>query len=138
MKEWILKIIAGLLLINALGTLALSQVHILAITKIFAPEIGFYLFFFIIFGLTTAFNAYLADKHTNILLYIFTSFLVIGAGLIYLNLMRGDVAGQENLTMSDEAIRNSWWLVIISLIIYGAGLIILPVLSWGNIKPAKI
>lgn len=138
MKEWILKILAALLLINALGTLALSQIHILAITKIFAPEIGFYLFFFIIFGLTTAFNAYLADKLTSILLYIFTSILAIGAGLIYLNLMQGDVAAQDALTMSDIAIRNSWWLVIGSLVIYTAGLIILPVLSWGKIKTAEI
>ena len=138
MKEWVLKILAGLLLINALGTLALSQIHILAITKIFAPEIGFYLFFFIIFGITTAFNAYLADKLTSILLYIFTSILAIGAGLIYLNLMQGDVAAQDALTMSDIAIRNSWWLVIGSLVIYAAGLIILPVLSWGKIKTAEI
>ncbi len=137
MKDLIIKIIAALLLITALGTLALSQVHILAITKIFVPEIGFYLFFFIIFGLTTAFNAYLADKRSSILLYIFTSFLVIGSGLIYLNLMQGDVAAQENLTMSDADIRNSWLLVIISLIIYTVGLVILPVLSWGNLKTAE-
>ena len=138
MKEWTIKIASGFLLLNALGTLALSQVHILAITKIFAPEIGFYLFFFVIFGLTTGFNAYLANKRTNILLFIITSFLVIGAGLIYLQIMQGDVTKQAALTMNDAAIRNSWWLVIISLIIYGAGLIILPVLSWGNMETAEI
>lgn len=138
MKEWAIKIAVGFLLINALGTLAVSQVHILAITKIFAPEIGFYLFLFVIFGLTTGFNAYLAEKRSNILLFIFTSFLVIGAGLVYLNIMQGDVAAQDTLTMSDEAIRNSWWLVIISLIIYGVGLVILPILSWGNIETAEI
>ena len=138
MKEWAIKIAVWVLLINGLGTLALSQVHILAITKVFAPEIGFYLFLFVIFGMTTGFNAYLAKKRTNILFYIFTSFLVIGAGLIYLQIMQGDVTKQAALTMNDAAIRNSWWLVIISLIIYGAGLIILPVLSWNNQEIAEI
>ena len=138
MKEWAIKIAVGFLLLNALGTLALSQVHILAITKIFAPEIGFYLFLFVIFGLTTGFNAYLANKRTNILLFIFTSLLVLGAGFVYLQIMQTDVAAQEQLTMSDEAIRNSWYLAIISLGIYAAGLIILPILSWGNVATAEI
>lgn len=138
MKKWIFKIVVVIVLINALVTLALSQVHILAITKVFAPEIGFYLFLFVIFGLTTGFNAYLADKRTSILLFILTSALVIGSGLIYLWIMQGDVAEQDALTMSDEAIRNSLILIIVSLAIYVAGLIIVPLLGWGNVKTAEV
>ena len=41
MKERILTILRYVALANALGQLALSQVHILAITKVFAEEIGF-------------------------------------------------------------------------------------------------
>ena len=62
MKELLRKIMVGLLLVTALGQLAVSQVHIMASTKIFAAEIGIYMFFFIIFGLTMAFNAYLLKK----------------------------------------------------------------------------
>lgn len=137
MKEWVFRTAAVILMINALATLALSQVHILAITQIFAPEIGIYLFLFVIFGLTTAFNASLAEKRTSILLFILTSFLVIGFGLIYLWIMQGDVAEQDTLTMSSEDIRNSWVLIIVSLAIYVAGLILVPLLGWGNVETAE-
>ncbi len=66
MKDLILKVIVGLLLISALGELAMSQIHIQAITRIFANEIGIYLFLFIIFGLTTAFNAYLLENRNKL------------------------------------------------------------------------
>lgn len=138
MKKWILRSTILLVLVNALATLALSQVHILAITKIFATDIGFYLFLFVIFGLTTGFNAYLANKRASIVLYIFTSFLVITSGFIYLRIMQGDVAQQEALTMSDEAIRNSFNLAVASLVIYTAGLIIVPLLGWSRVETAEI
>ena len=47
MKALGLKVMVGILLITALGQLAVSKIHILASTKVFASEIGFYLFIFI-------------------------------------------------------------------------------------------
>ena len=134
MKEWILKIVVGMMLISALGELAMSQIHIQAITKIFANEIGFYLFLFIIFGLTTAFNAYLLEKRTGLIILAISGLLAVGAGYIYLDLMQTDVAAQASLTMAD--VRTSWLLVSISMGIYLVGLVVVPMLAWGTIKKA--
>lgn len=136
MKELLLKIIVGIMLINALGELAMSQIHIQAITKIFANEIGIYLFLFIIFGLTTAFNAYLLEKRTGLILLTLSGLMTVGAGYIYLNIMQTDVAAQEALTMAD--VRTSWLLMIISTGIYLVGLLVVPVLTWGKTKAAGI
>ncbi|MCB0130443.1 MAG: hypothetical protein KDD78_06330 [Caldilineaceae bacterium] len=132
MKEWTLKIVVGMMLISALGELAMSQIHIQAITKIFANEIGFYLFLFIIFGLTTAFNAYLLEKRTGLIILAISGLLAVGAGYIYLDLMQTDVAAQASLTMAD--VRTSWLLVVISMGIYLVGLLVVPMLAWGTIK----
>ncbi len=88
MKEWILKIAVALVMINALGQLALSQIHILATTKIFANQIGFYLFLFIIFGLTTAFNVTLIDKHRGIILFTVSCWVAAAFAFIYINILR--------------------------------------------------
>lgn len=134
MKEWTLKIVVGMMLISALGELAMSQIHIQAITKIFANEIGFYLFLFIIFGLTTAFNAYLLEKRTGLIILAISGLLAVGAGYIYLDLMQTDVAAQASLSMAD--VRTSWLLVSISMGIYLVGLLVVPMLAWGTIKKA--
>ena len=134
MKDLALKFIVGIMLISALGELAMSQIHIQAITKIFANEIGIYLFLFIIFGLTTAFNAYLLEKRTSLILLTLSGLMAVGAGYVYLRIMQTDVAAQEALTMAD--VRTSWLLVIISMGIYLVGLLVIPVFAWGNIKEA--
>ena len=134
MKELALKITVGIMLISALGELAMSQIHIQAITKIFASEIGIYLFLFIIFGLTTAFNAYLLEKRTSLIFFALSGLMAVGAGYVYLRIMQTDVAAQEALTMAD--VRTSWLLVIISMGIYLVGLLVVPVLAWGTIKEA--
>ena len=57
-REFFLRIVTGILLLVGVGHLAVSQIHIAAITKIFANQIGFYLFVFVIFGLTTGSVSY--------------------------------------------------------------------------------
>ena len=71
MKDILLKVAVGIMLINGLGQLALSQVHILAITKLFANQIGVYLFLFVIFGLTASFNAFSLEKRRSIILFTY-------------------------------------------------------------------
>ncbi len=131
MKELVLKITVGILLVNAVGQLAASQIHILAITKFFANEIGVYLFMFVIFGLTTAFNAYILEKRRGLIFFTLSGLFAIGAGFVYLNIMQTDVAAQEVLTMAD--VRTSWLLVSISIGIYLAGLLVIPVVSWNRV-----
>ena len=91
---------------------------------------------FIIFGLTTAFNAYILENRLGLILFALSALLAIGAGYIYLNIMQTDVAAQESLTMAD--VRSSWLLVILSIGIYWVGLLVIPWLSWGNTKLTRI
>ncbi len=132
MKEWILKAAIGIVLVNGLGELALSQIHILAITKLFANEIGIYLFMFIIFGITAAFNALSLERRRNIILFTVSCWVTAVFGYIYLTLMQTDVAAQNTLTMAD--VQTSWLLIAISIGIYLVGSLVIPWLSWGNVK----
>ena len=73
-REFFLRIVTGILLLVGVGHLAVSQIHIAAITKIFANQIGFYLFVFVIFGLTTGFNAVLIEKPFSVVSLIAVSY----------------------------------------------------------------
>lgn len=136
MKNIILKIIVAIVLINGIAEVALSQVHILAVTKLFVTEIGFYLFLFIIFGLTTAFNGLLLDKPRGVVLLIVSGAIAAGAGFVYLRLLQADVAKQDALTMADVNV--SAMLVAASIVIYLGGSILISVLSWNDLKTADI
>ena len=132
MKDRMLNILRGLALINALGQLAISQVHISVATKIFAKEIGFYLFFFIIFCLITGFNALLLEKRGGIIFFAFTNWLTIAVGFIYLSILQADVASQDALTLAD--VQSSWLLVIAAIAICAINSLAIPYLGWGQAK----
>lgn len=132
MKELAFKVAAGIILANGLGELALSQIHILASTKIFAGEIGVYLFLFIIFGLVTSFNIFLLHNPRNLIFFSISSWISAGAGFVYLKILQADVAAQEALTMAD--VKDSWWLVIVSICICMIGSLVIPLLRWEEAK----
>ena len=132
MTELLLKLTIGIAFFNALGQLAGSQIHILATTKLFAREIGVYLFLFIIFGLVTGFNVFLLEKKRGLLFFAFSSWVTVVAGLIYLNILQTDVAAQETLTMVD--VQQSWMLVIISIGINVVGSFLIPLLGWRDAR----
>lgn len=136
MRDWAFKIATGIVLINGLGELAASQIHILTSTKVFASEIGVYLFMFIIFGLVTAFNTFLLKKIQGMIFYIASCWVTAGSGYIYLKLLQADVAAQDALTMVD--INDSWLLVVISIGICLVGSIVIPLLGWKEIKTTEI
>jgi len=136
MRDWAFKIATGIVLINGLGELAVSQIHILTSTKVFASEIGVYLFMFIIFGLVTAFNTFLLKKIQGMIFYIASCWVTAGSGYIYLKLLQADVAAQDALTMVD--INDSWLLVVISIGICLVGSIVIPLLGWKEIKTTEI
>ena len=130
MKEWILKIAVGIVLINGLGELALTQIHVVAITKLFVNEIGVYLFMFIIFGVTATFNAFSLDKQRSIIIFTVSCWVTATFGFIYIRLLQADVASQDALTMAD--VRTSWLLIVISIGIYMIGSLVIPWLIWEN------
>jgi hypothetical protein len=134
-REISLKIITTILLIVGVGQLAISQIHIAAATKIFANQIGIYLFIFMIFGLTTGFNAVLIEKPRSILLLIVSSIIGSWGGFVYLRLLQADVVLQEKLTMTD--VNDSFRLVAASIVIYLVGSIIVSFLSWPDVKAAS-
>lgn len=135
MKDILLKLATGIVFLTGVGDLAASQVHVGASTKIFANQIGIYLFLFIIFGLTTAFNAVLLEKMRSVFFFVLSGLIATGAGYIYLGLLRADVAAQERLTMAD--VQTSFTMVVVSMVVYAVGVIVIPVLKWEEIKLAE-
>lgn len=135
MRELILRISTITLLVVGCGQLAASQIHIGASTKVFANQIGMYLFMFMIFGLTTGFNAILLEKPRSLVSFIFSSVLAVVSGVIYLRLLQADIASQEALTMAD--VSGSWQLAVAAIAIYAIGLLVVPFLSWPDIKRAS-
>lgn len=134
MRPFLQKFAAIILCITGVGQLAISFIHVEAITKIFTNQIGFYMFLFIIFGLTTGINAVLLEKPRSLISFIFSGIVAVASGYVYLNLMQADVARQDALTMAD--VSQSWQIVIASMAIYGIGTLILPILSWSDLKIA--
>lgn len=132
MRPIIVRILTIILFIVGVGQLAISQIHISAATKIFANQIGLYLFLFIIFGLTTGFNAVLIENPRSILSLIVSSIIGSWGGFVYLRLLQADVVQQEQLTMAD--INDSFLLVTVSIVIYLVGSLMVSILSWPDVK----
>ena len=135
MRGNILKLLSVIVLIAGVGNLAASQIHVGTITKIFDNRIGIFLFLFIIFGMTTGFNGMLIDKFRSLISLIVSGLLASGSGFIYLRILEADVASQDKLTMAD--VSQSHQIVIVSIVIYLIGALVLPVLSWPDVKLAS-
>ncbi len=131
-KEIVLKGVIAVVLLTGIGGLAISQVHISTITKLFVREIGFYLFLFVIFGLTTSFNTFLLDKRRGIIFFVLSGWFAAAAGIVYLQLMQADVASQAALTMVD--VQTSWYIVIFSIAVFMISSLVVPFLSWGDVN----
>jgi membrane associated rhomboid family serine protease len=136
MKELAFKFAAGVVLINGLGELAVSQIHILVSAKVFAAEIGIYLFLFIISGLVTSFNIFLLKKMQGMIFLIVSCWITAGSGYIYLRILQADVATQKALTMADA--NTSWLLVAISIFVCLVASFAIPLLGWDQLKRTEI
>ena len=134
MRPILQRLVAFILCITGVGQLAFSYIHVEAITKIFTNQIGFYLFLFIIFGLTTGINAVLLEKPRSLISFVFSGIVAVISGYVYLDIIQADVARQDVLTMAD--VSQSWQIVIASMAIYGIGTLLLPFLSWADLKIA--
>lgn len=122
MKTKLFNITIFIMSITALLELAMSQVHIKTITKLFTAEVGFYLFLFIIFGLVTLFNLTSIKQSTNNMLLIFCSTIAVGVGFKYIKILLNDFKVYDNIKFSD--ISNSLYVAIGGIVIYGLGTII--------------
>ena len=99
MKERIFKISKFVIAAIAILQLAISQVHIKVITKVFASDIGFYLFLFILFGLVMTFNLSSLKRDSKIPRYLLVTIAAIGAGLVYIIMLFSDIATGQYLTI---------------------------------------
>lgn len=134
-REFFLRITTYILFIVGVGQLALSQIHVTAATKIFDNQIGFYLFIFMIFGLTTGFNAVLVEKPGSLVSLLVSGILSAVGGYIYLQILQADVLQQDQLTLAE--VGDSVRMVSVSIVIYFVGSILVSVLSWPDVKHAS-
>jgi hypothetical protein len=101
MKEKLFYTAKYLIYIAAICQLAMSQVHISVITKVFEPTAGFYLFLFTIFGLVMAFNTTAVKKGSRIELFILGCLAASALGVMYLKIIFQDIQTGKLLTFSD-------------------------------------
>ncbi|GAB6107252.1 hypothetical protein [Fusibacter bizertensis] len=115
MKEKVFNITRYSMFAIALIQLALSQIHIGIITKVFATNVGFYLFLFIIFGIVVAFNSINLRSNKNMLLDIVGSIVAAIAGIKYLSIIMDDLNSGNVLTFSEA----KWSIAFTSIAIAG-------------------
>lgn len=111
----------SVLIATSLIQLALSQIHIELITKLFISDIGFYLFLFVIFGLLILFNlSSMKDSASGRLgTYIIMTIATLASGSVYVYKVWSDYLAQESVTLPD--IRLSLIISVTCMIIYLIG-----------------
>lgn len=117
----------SVLIATALIQLALSQIHIELITKIFIRDIGFYLFLFVIFGLLVLFNLSSMKESAagRLGTYIIMTLATVVSGCIYAYKVWSDYLVQESVTLPD--IQASMIITVACILIYLVGGIIVTV-----------
>lgn len=101
MKEKIFTIAKFLIFATAILQLAISQLHIDIITKVFDPAIGFYLFLFTIFGVLMAFNSSSYKSGEKTFIFILGTLAAVITGILYVNVIFSDIAAGNLLTFKD-------------------------------------
>ena len=115
MKEKVFKTAKTLMFLVALGQLALSQVHIGIITKVFAPSVGIVLFLFIIFGLVTAFSSSAIARGTNAGVALLGCLAALIMGFFYLRILFADIATGTLLSFADARLSILFSLVAMAV-----------------------
>ncbi len=110
-----IKIIKIISAIVALGQLALSQIHIGVITKVFESKTGIYLFAFTLFCLVGLFMATRVSSSSDAIKHLIINVIAIAAAIIYLSLLNGDVQTKDFVTF--EVVRNSVYLIGFSTVL---------------------
>lgn len=128
MKERIFKMAKFIVFATAITQLALSQIQIEVITKVFDPNIGFVLFGFTIFGVLMAFNSSSYQHGKRSAIFIGGTILVILTGLNYLRVLLLDISAGNLLTFED--IKTAFIIAAVSMVIYALGAVVM--VATGN------
>ena len=123
------KVTRMIMMCTALVQLALSQIHIEMITKLFVRDVGFYLFIFIISGLLILFNlTSMKDAASGRLgMYIVVTLMSLLSCSIFTLKVWGDYLVQDSVLLED--IRLSLIFIIASAVIYLVGGVIVLIKS---------
>lgn len=121
-----------LIFVTAIGQLAISQVHIGIITKVFNPAVGFYLFLFTIFGVLMAFNSSSFKSGQRTPLLIGGCITAVLTGILYINVLFKDIALGKLLTF--EVAQSSIVLAAVTVVIYAVFTPILIISGYKNEK----
>lgn len=119
MKEKIFATAKYLIYIAALSHLALSQMHIDIITKVFEPTAGFLLFLFTIFGVVLAASTSSVQKGSRIEIFILGCTVAVIMGILYLRVIFQDIQAENLLTFDD--VKLSVTVIISTLAVYVLG-----------------
>lgn len=123
MKEKLFKVSKALIIAVSLIELAISQVHIEMITKLFTSYVGFYLFIFIIAGMLIMFNlsSMKVDDSGKVKEFILATIAAVASGGYFLMISFNDLATQESVII--EEIRLSLICIAAGMIVYALGTI---------------
>ncbi len=132
MKEKLFNIAKYLIFATAITQLAISQLHIEIITKVFNPAIGFYLFLFTIFGVLMAFNSSSFKSGQRTFLFVLGTIAAIVTGLLYVNVIFNDINAGNLLTFKDA--QKSIIIAIVTIAIYAISSPIMIITGYLNEK----
>lgn len=136
MKEKLFNIARFCMFAVAIIQLTLSQIHIEIIMKVFADEIGFYLFLFIIFGLVIAFNSVNLKRGKGILLDTIGVVAASLAGYKYVSLILTDLDMGGVLTLEEASLSLNFSILTIG--IYTIGLVVILLTKGKRVKDETI
>jgi len=121
------KVFIAIIGLVAIGNLALSQVHIEIIVKVFASEIGIFFFLYILFGLVVFMSSLGLNKKQvnkgNLALFIMVTIAELAVGVKYIMLLVADAQIAQLLVMSD--ITHVLVISIVSLAAYFIGCVVI-------------
>ncbi|MBB6479885.1 hypothetical protein [Spirochaeta isovalerica] len=113
-----------LIYIAALSHLALSQIHIGIITKVFNPNSGFFLFSFTILGVVTAFSSSSVKKGSRIELFLLACVATEAMGFYFLRILIKDIQEANLLTFHDASLSIGLLVATMAAFIIGAILLL--------------
>jgi succinate dehydrogenase hydrophobic anchor subunit len=123
-SKFLTNIAIGIIVVLALGNLALSQIHIGVITQIFERLSGLVMFLFILFGLVTLFlTTRMKDRKSGVYRAMGSIVFTIGLGCLFSYYLYHDVVTQPSVTF--QTVGTSLIFSIILVVFYLTALILL-------------
>jgi hypothetical protein len=137
MQRLSFKITKWLIILAAVLQLALSQIHIGAIKIMFSPQIGFYLFLFILFGLILVFllTPLKAVNGSSIFKITLTGLAASGSAAYCIFIMWNDYKANAIIKLND--FQTSIILLLIGIAVYILGNLVLIADCLLDLREAK-